>query len=690
MACRLEAGLKAGEGLRIPVEELIAGVVYSENEIREHINTISTQYPDTKIKRVCGYGRVSTKYAEQLSSLQTQHTIFSSYCDSQAKNGYVLVEEIYEQASGTLIQKRKKFMDMIERARAGEFDVLLFKDSKRFSRNTEDFLSLIEELLLENIGVVFISEGVNTLVHLDRQLLTMLGMMAESYSNALHFSTSAAIKVRNNSELGRVPACVFGYRRNPENSSLAEIQEDESELILELFQRYAQGEGLASIRDDWNRRQGASTYRGKKFSTPTLRRYLSNPLYKGVLITNKFTKPSVRAKRVMNPEDEWIVKERPDLRIVSEELWDECNRIKDTNRRKQENCGCFKQSETDKLKNMLFKRVIRCGECGRYYNRKSGGSRKYDNFKYTYLMCGYKKYSKGDLAGQNVCTNDETLRLDTLIEVLSVFISDLVENQLVTRETIREKIISNIKKKRVEENKELSDDEYKKAKEKLKRMAVLYKEGDIEEDEYRGYKAVVKKMEDDIKAMSACSLSDEEVDQLVDKFINNLKNIAIEQISSLQGEEAKAFNKLFKEIVVYKDHIDIVFRVTGKRFEYISIQECLSSEHRDIHFICPEIDNDNTRRYLLDKIGEDGRQYICPEVSDKVSSRYSMDKYKSIEWKDLTPKDKKRLRRKHILGNQFSTRSIQILGLKKEHIANMHTNQVVAGLRDIDINLYVV
>ena len=111
------------------LQEIINGVVYTEDEINEIITNIHNNYPNTSIKRVCACGRVSTKQEEQKSSLVTQHEVFKSYCANHMKDGYVLVKEVYEQRSGTLLTKRKIFQQIIEEARQGEYDILLFKSS---------------------------------------------------------------------------------------------------------------------------------------------------------------------------------------------------------------------------------------------------------------------------------------------------------------------------------------------------------------------------------------------------------------------------------------------------------------------------------------------------------------------------------------------------------------------------------
>lgn len=61
----------------------------------------------------------------------------------------------------------------------------------------------------------------------------------------------------------------------------------------------------------------------------------------------------------------------------------------------------------------------------------------------------------------------------------------------------------------------------------------------------------------------------------------------------------------------------------------------------------------------------------------------------SIEDKELRNKIRKKLHRKKKT-DRVSIRTSEILGLNSETVINQHTNQVVSGIRDIGINLYIV
>lgn len=657
------------------MERLKNGILYSSEEIERIIAEIKEQYPNTPIKRVCAYGRVSTKHEEQESSLLTQHEVFKSYCERHKSDGYVLVNEVYEQKTATLITKRKLFQQIVEDARAGMYDILLFKSSTRFSRNTSDFVNLIEELKREKVYLVFISENVNTETA-DRNTLIMLGMMAESYSNSLHDSVSKAIEIKQNSELGRVPGNVFGYKRVKGNSSLAEIIPEQAELLRELFNRYADGEGIASICKDWQER-GIRTYNGGTMSMFALRRYIRNPLYKGVLQMGKFTKHDVRAERVRTPDEDLIVRNRPDLIIIETELWDYCNAIMDGNKRVLTERGSFVK-KTDTVKDKLFSRVVTCGECGRNYNRKESNHKT--SKRYTYLMCGYKKYNKLNQANQEICHNEKVIRLDTLIEVISLFISDLIKNQDNLKEIVVSKITSIVEEMKSNGIDKQVEEQLKEARAKYKRYIELYKDGVIGEGEYRAQRAEVKRLEEEVKAANIIDLDEGVIMEYAESFISNLEQVIKDEIDENNGSlNIKEFNKLFESITVYSDHVDIIFKVFKdrklRRLGEIDIKQVIPEEHRDLKFVCPVIDNKISDSQLLDKL-----------VPYSIEERQYLN---SIEDRELRNKIRKKLHRKK-KSDRVSERTSEILGLSAEAVINQHTNQVVDGIRDISINLYVV
>ena len=75
-------------------------------------------------RRVVFYGRVSTEHEAQISALENQ----MQWYDTQAqehKNWIIVGRYIDEGITGTQAKKRPAFLNMIEDAKKGEFDLIV-------------------------------------------------------------------------------------------------------------------------------------------------------------------------------------------------------------------------------------------------------------------------------------------------------------------------------------------------------------------------------------------------------------------------------------------------------------------------------------------------------------------------------------------------------------------------------------
>ena len=111
--------------------------------------------------RVTYYARVSTDKDEQLHSLQAQVDYYQEYI--QSNPNWTFVEGyIDEGISGTSVDKRESFLQMMDDAKLRKFDFVITKEISRFSRNTVDSIQYTQRLLSYGIGVFFQSDKYNT------------------------------------------------------------------------------------------------------------------------------------------------------------------------------------------------------------------------------------------------------------------------------------------------------------------------------------------------------------------------------------------------------------------------------------------------------------------------------------------------------------------------------------------------
>lgn len=276
--------------------------------------------------RVTYYARVSTEKDAQLHSLKAQMDYYADYirrCPAwRYVEGYV-----DEGISGTAVERREGFLRMVADAGRGRFDFILTKEISRFSRSTLDSIRYTQQLLQCGVGVLFQSDGINTLAPDAELRLTILASIAQDEvrktSERVRFGFRRAVEqgvVLGNSR-------IWGYEK--EHGRLR-VQEEEARMVRLIFQLYADERlGVRAVAE----RLTALGYRNRKgggLSYSTVRGILTNPKYKGCYCGGKSAKVDYKLsvkKRL--PREQWVVYEDPEAvpPIVSPQLWERANRL---------------------------------------------------------------------------------------------------------------------------------------------------------------------------------------------------------------------------------------------------------------------------------------------------------------------------------------------------------------------------
>lgn len=274
---------------------------------------------------VAYYARVSTDKDEQLNSLENQQRFYEEYIRSNPNwtfaGGYV-----DEGISGTSVAKREQFLQMIEDAQTGRFDLIVTKEISRFARNTLDSIRYTRELLRHGVGVFFQNDNINTFDKDAELRLTIMSSIAQDEVRKLSERTRFGFKRAQENSVLLGQNNLFGY--NKVNGRL-EIVEQEAEIVREVFERYVAGEmGLRAIANDLDRR-GIVGKQGKPLTYSTLYGMIRNPKYKGFYAGRRYATRDYRDGRSYRLDaDKWIVHEDAKVpAIVPEPLWEEANRL---------------------------------------------------------------------------------------------------------------------------------------------------------------------------------------------------------------------------------------------------------------------------------------------------------------------------------------------------------------------------
>ena len=371
-------------------------------------------------------------YARYSSDLQRESSIEDQLrkCrEFASKQGWSIAEDyvVSDQAvSGAALFGRDSLQFLLTAAkrRPKPFDCLLVDDSSRLTRNLADGLKTTALFKFNEIDVVFVSQNFDTSHENSRMMVTMHGMMDEQFLVGLAQKVHRGQEGRILKGLNPGGRC-YGYRNNPIEDPTRqgkygrkavlgvqqEIVSSEAAVISRIFEMYADGHGFATIAKQLNQDgipspRPASNRLRQAWSRYTIREMLFNEKYRGVIVWD-------RTKKVRNPEtgkkvsrarlaSEWQRVDAPELRIVSEELW---NRTHEQNTRKNQ-FGIRRlggMSRTPQSRTYLFSGMLACGDCGSTIVIISGCGKR-----------GYVKYGCHAHKHSGVCDNNWTIRRDRL------------------------------------------------------------------------------------------------------------------------------------------------------------------------------------------------------------------------------------------------------------------------------------
>ena len=102
-------------------------------------------------KRVCAYARVSTDSRRQEDSLENQMETYKRLITGNPE--YEFIGVFADQGISGYCENRPQFQRMMEKARAGEIDLIITKSISRFARNTVTVLQFARELKELGVGI---------------------------------------------------------------------------------------------------------------------------------------------------------------------------------------------------------------------------------------------------------------------------------------------------------------------------------------------------------------------------------------------------------------------------------------------------------------------------------------------------------------------------------------------------------
>ena len=327
------------------------------------------------------YVRVSDERQDEYSP-DSQLKKIREYAE---KEGYIIPDEyvFYDDGiSGKSVRKRESFNHMIALAKdkSHPFDRIYVWKFSRFARNQEESI-LYKNLLQKNgVSVKSVSEPLPE-GHFSSLIERIIEWMDEFYLINLSGEVTRGMTERI-SRGEPVVSAPFGYK-NVEKTYLPDEESGSAQIVREIFERYANGEGQREIAVSLGQR-GIRTKRGNMPENRWVEYILWNPCYIG---KQRWSPDGDRAvcNRDYNSEkiQLWDGNWQP---LISQELWDKVH--KRLNDRKR---AYPKYAKRQQPIDYMLKGLVRCSACDGPIAMASSVSGK--NKTRTLQCCNYSRGS---------------------------------------------------------------------------------------------------------------------------------------------------------------------------------------------------------------------------------------------------------------------------------------------------------
>jgi site-specific DNA recombinase len=371
------------------------------------------------------YARYSSDHQRE-ASIDDQMRICSAFVSRQGWSPQTVYSDHALSGATTL---RPGYQRLLEDARAGRYDVLVAESLDRLSRDQADVATLYKLLSFCGVRIVTVAEGEISELHVG-----LKGTMNALYLKDLAQKTRRGLEGRVRAGRSGGGLC-YGYgvvyapgRRGEAERGGRRINEQEAAIVMRVFTEYARGKSPRRIAFDLNadhvpgpsgKDWSASTINGNRARGTGI---LNNELYIGRLVWNrlKYVKDPRTGKRIsrQNPEEDWIINSVPDLRIVSDDLWQRVKgRQGEATRDTRPDLPSTKPFWERTRPKYLFSGLMKCGRCGGSYTKISANL-----------------FGCATARNKGTCDNRLNVRRDTLEEQLL----DCLRSKLMDPDLFRE------------------------------------------------------------------------------------------------------------------------------------------------------------------------------------------------------------------------------------------------------------
>ncbi|PLS17617.1 recombinase family protein [Bacillus sp. M6-12] len=354
------------------------------------------------MKTVAYYRNSISAEKQKLSiEMQMQHVQ-----DSAKKKRLLIDDEFIDRetsARKTSLEQRNGMNLLMEEMKKGRVKNLIVYSRCRLARNVQQYMKLFELLKEHKINVIFAAEFEFPMTYtVESELIErILAAMNQADADKLVQKLQDAKMTKAKDGKHAAGAIPFGYRKGLSGDEAGgkkeewEKVESEWKVIEDIYNLFL-SEEFNSLSQYVNlANETGSRKRDKEWDYQSMKKLLTNPVYKG--------------ERIFNSKGEAISRKVPEIQIVSDLTWDRAQR------KMKEIVKKYEKIEEEVEKVYLLEQLVNCADCNE-------------------VMKGKKHVAKGETTFVYKCKKHSKIRVEkdwleeTVIEQANKFFQEMVQS----------------------------------------------------------------------------------------------------------------------------------------------------------------------------------------------------------------------------------------------------------------------
>lgn len=506
-----------------------------------------------------GYIRISTKKDSQKTSIDNQ----KKYINEWARiNGYDIVDFYTDVKTGAYSYLRNEMTRLKNDITMGKIKGIASKEISRTSRDILDIIELKRSLVSQGAFFISIKEGYDSRTDDDEFLLVIHAGLAQKERKVTSSRVKITQMIKANEGKTNVAKPAFGYKLSEDGQHLV-LNPDTAEIYKLIVDKFIGGWGRLKICKYLNSLGIRTSSGGNNWTTNSILNILSNPVYLGINMYNvtlTVRDSAGKAKRMVRPRDQWIVRENTHPPLISKDRFDRIQQIiQDRKEKDNKEWSCTKK--------YLLSGLLYCSSCGnklfggKIPKNKSKGKSINDITDDDYYFYYFDKKITGTCKNKN-----SNYRMEIVDDMVMNAIKELFTSNDIIDERIRQKqYIYDLRLEKDKKDREIVKDKLDNTNFAVKKQQLAFEADAITLEEYRirlnelrNQKSKLEKklLLLDQKLKKVDNLEDRyfEIEEKVKGLIHNINNLNYE----LKDEIVR---KIIKKIIIGDDY-NLTFEYT--------------------------------------------------------------------------------------------------------------------------------